>query len=122
MGGYLYWQFVSGPLWVAAFSLNLQRVLLRSFSVSEMLRTLIAHWHRDAVPYRGGSISSYFLAFAWNIISRVVGFVVRSMMLVLWMASAIITLVLCGAAAALFLLWPFAIIVVILLGALMMFA
>lgn len=81
---YFYWHYVLVPRWLATFSRTLHRALLQFFSVRLMLRTLFAHWHRDAVPYRPGGLSQIFITFAWNQISRGIGFLIRLSVLIVW--------------------------------------
>lgn len=90
---YLTWQFVNGPRFLLTLTWNIQRALAQYFSVPMMLRTLFAHWHRDAVPYRAGTISGLVLAFAWNLISRAIGLIVRATLLLTWLVAAVIFLV-----------------------------
>lgn len=90
---YLEWQFVAGPRFLIVLTWNLQRALWRFFSVSLMLRTLFAHWHRDAVPYWAGTVSGLLLAFAWNQISRAIGLTVRLAVLLTWLVTAVVFLI-----------------------------
>jgi hypothetical protein len=68
---------------------NVQRALLRYFSVGFLLRTLLAHWRRDIVRYDRSSLGSLFVSWAWNQISRGIGFVVRSAVLAVWLCLQI---------------------------------
>lgn len=114
-GGYLVWQFVEAPLWILKVGWNVQHALVRFFSVPVMVRTLFAHWHKDAVAYSGG-ISGIVLAFAWNQISRAIGFIIRTLVLLMWgvvaMASFIVSL---GMWVA-FIAWPFIVLGLFLKG------
>jgi hypothetical protein len=104
---YVTWQYRTGPVWLVTFFINCQRALLRYFSVPLMARTLFAHWHRDAVAYRMAGLGSLALAFAWNQISRAIGFCIRAAVLTVWLLVAAV----CAAGGVLsviiFLLWPF---------------
>lgn len=82
-----------------------------------MLRTLIAHWHRDAVGYNRGSLGDKAMALAWNLISRGIGFIVRSATLFVWAASACAAAGLSMAGLTLFVLWPLLSIAGIFIGA-----
>ena len=64
----LHWHFIHAPAWMIVLAWNMQRVLARYFSAPIMLKTLISHWHKDAVSYQAGGIGNIALAFAWNII------------------------------------------------------
>ena len=104
---YLHWQFIEAPAWLAKTLWNLELALLQYFSVGFLLRTLFAHWHKDAVRYDRSSLSSIFISFAWNQISRGVGFVVRSAVLAVWLVIQIFYGVAALSLFILFLLAPF---------------
>lgn len=104
-GGYIAWQIWEGPKWILMMGWTFQRALFRLFSVEFMVRTLIAHWHKDAVAYTG-SLSSRIMAFTWNGISRAIGFCIRSIVLAMWILSACILGVVHAGAFIGFLVWP----------------
>jgi len=110
MLSYLRWQFGVAPAWLARTMWNLELALLQFFSVSMMLRTLFSHWHKDFVPYQRGSFSQMFLSFAWNQISRAIGFVVRSSVLGAWLLVQIPYVIIALGVWAAFIAAPFAIV------------
>lgn len=116
MLSYLDWQFVKGPAWLMRTFWNVERALLQFFSVGLMLRTLFAHWHKDAVQYQRGSFSQIFISFAWNQISRAIGFIVRSTVLAAWLVVQIIYLVFGLALILIFLAAPFVIVAGLIAG------
>lgn len=71
-----------------------------------MAKTLVAHWHRDAVSYERGGLGGMALAFAWNLISRGIGLLIRVVTLTMWLAAAAALLLLSAGALALFMAWP----------------
>lgn len=81
---YLYWHYVLAPRWLVVVCWRIQQAILQFFSVPLMLRTLISHWHRDVIPYSGGSMSHYINTFLMNIISRTMGFIIRTCLLAIW--------------------------------------
>lgn len=89
---YFYWQFVLAPLWLLRFFWTLQQGLLQLFSVRLLAVTLFAHWHKDRLAYRQGTITGLIKAAALNIISRLVGFFVRATILLAWALAEIIFL------------------------------
>lgn len=117
---YLHWQYVSGPRWLLQLYVNLQLAILRWFSVSTMLKTLFAHWHRDRVSLKAGSISGIALALAWNAISRGIGFIIRSGVLLLWLLTELLYLPLAVVSFILFLLWPWLVVGVFLSSCLLL--
>ncbi|MEX2054629.1 MAG: hypothetical protein WD972_00465 [Candidatus Andersenbacteria bacterium] len=108
---YVYWQFVSGPQWLLTLARDLERALLRFFSVPFMVRTLFAYWRKDRVSYRAGSLEGIALALAWNTISRGIGFIIRTTVLVIWVLAAAVLAGLSGIVVGLFLLWPLLVLV-----------
>jgi hypothetical protein len=52
-----------------------------NFSVNTLLRTIFAPWRR-VVSYPGRSLSDHFHAWLDNLVSRVIGFIVRFIVLV----------------------------------------
>lgn len=103
---YFYWQYVAGPRWLLRLAFNVQRMLFQLFSVKFMLRTLVAHWRKDAVSYRQGSFTGMLKAWAWNMISRAVGFIIRLVVLVGWVVTEGLFWPLAAVVLLLFLLWP----------------
>ncbi len=103
---YLRWQFIDGPRWLLRFAWTLQRVLWRFFSVSLMLRTLFAHWHRDALAYQPGGLGELFKTFVMNQISRLIGFFIRVCLLSIWLVGELLYIPLAATVVLLFLFWP----------------
>ncbi|MEX1111835.1 MAG: hypothetical protein WEC84_00070 [Candidatus Andersenbacteria bacterium] len=106
-GGYIAWQFWYAPQWLVKLAWNIQRANFQMFSVPIMIRTLFAHWHRDALSYTGGTITGYMTTFALNQISRTIGFIICTATLMAWVVAAILLVLLSMSAIALFFLWPF---------------
>jgi len=115
MGGYFVWQFWSGPKFLIQLFWNVERMLLKAFSVSLMLQTLFSHWHRDAVQYRGG-FGDIGLAFAWNAISRIIGLLVRTIVLLLWLITSILIAIAIPLICLFFIAWPVLTLVALFLG------
>lgn len=106
MFGILQWHVWYAPQWLVTLTWNLERAAARYFSAGMMLRTLVSHWHKDAVSYRQGTLGKITLALAWNMISRAIGLTVRTIVLVLYFVTALCIAVLGLVFIALFLLWP----------------
>ena len=112
---YLHWQFVVGPRWLLELAWNLELALLQFFSVPMLLKTLFSYWRRDRVPLIGNGMQGLIEGLAWNTISRLIGFVIRSFTLAFWLVTQLAATFLGVTLFALFLLWPF--IVLTLIGA-----
>ncbi len=97
-------------------------MLLQMFSVRLMLRTLVAHWRRDSLTLRQGTITGIIQALALNTISRIVGFLVRSSVLVLWLVSEAFFLVVAVGTMIIFLIAPIVAVGSITYGILLLFA
>ena len=107
MSNYIRWQFVEGPRWLIQTMINLELAILQFFSVGLMIRTLFAHWHKDAVGYTRRSFTELFVAFAWNQISRTIGFIIRSTVLMVWFVVQVNYLALAIGLIIIFIAWPF---------------
>lgn len=113
---YFQWQFVLAPSWLLRLMWNLERASLRLFSIKLMFQTLTAHWHKDAMAWKGGTIGKYVATIMWNIISRLIGFIVRSTVITLWIIMQAIFIPLAFIIFILFITWPFLVIIGISTG------
>ena len=104
---YVYWQFFVAPTWLIRLFWNLQRALIRLFSVLVMFRTLLSYWRRDKLSLQQGSIGGFFKAFGLNLISRLIGFIIRMTILASWLVSGAALLIALVIIFSLFVLWPF---------------
>lgn len=102
----LRWHVWYGPGFLLTLAWNVQRMLIRFFSVPLLLHTLVSHWHKDAVSYTRPGLSSIALAFAWNMISRVIGFFVRTVTLLTYSVIALIGAVISVLVVTIFFAWP----------------
>lgn len=108
---YFYWQYVTTPRWLVIVITNLQLALVQLFSVKLMLRTLLTPWHRDVMAFHGGTLGELGITIIWNITSRFIGLLVRTVVLLTWLASETIFAILAVAAFFLLLTWPLLVIV-----------
>jgi hypothetical protein len=117
---YFYWHYVLATHWLATFTWHLEQMLLQFFSVGFLLRTLFAHWRRDAVAYRG-SLGDFFTIWAWNLISRAIGFIIRSLVLSLYVVVQLFFILLLSMCWLLFLLAPLLVLVSLVTGLVLLF-
>jgi len=82
------WWYQDGWALVAKSFQKRTNSILESFSVVLLLRTLFSPWHR-IISYPDHNLAAYFYAAIDNLISRLVGFVVRCFVLI----GAILTLI-----------------------------
>ncbi len=104
---YFHWQFVYAPRWLLELMLNLQRASLQIFSLKLMLTTLIAPWHRDKLSWQGGTPTQFAMTIAWNLISRGIGLIIRTGVIIIWLILEAILIPISILTLLLFLLWPF---------------
>lgn len=121
LADYFYWQYVWSPRWLLQVTWNLQRSAIRFFSISTMLRTLIAPWHKDIIEHSGGSLEKYFLTFAWNIVSRLIGLLIRTSVIISWLAVEIIFVPLAVIIILVFFLWPWLVLLTFATGFALLF-
>jgi len=78
------------------------QTVLDNFSVSQLLKTLFAPWRR-IVTYPGRSLGERFRALGDNLVSRVIGFIVRIIVL---LAAAVTLLIIVVLTLAEVIIWP----------------
>lgn len=98
----LTWWYVQGWMQVAKNAeLRLVKVS-HMFSVPILIRTLFAPWRR-IITYPGASIDARFRAMGDNLVSRLVGFSVRAMVL---LTAGVMLILTAALAVAQLLIWP----------------
>jgi hypothetical protein len=102
MLAFLKWWYGRG--WAQVLERLQQKLLttLRAFSVGLLLRTLFAPWRR-IVTYPGAGLAEHLRAVVDNLVSRCVGFVVRSTVLI---GAGCTTIIFGGGALVLCIVWP----------------
>lgn len=113
---YFIWQYRLAPRWLLGLFWNTQRFLYQFFSVPLMVRTLFAHWHRDAAAYRLAGLQSIFITFAWNQISRAIGFIIRFCVLGIYLVLAAVAGIFSLLVFIIFILWPVLLAALIVVG------
>ena len=100
---YLVWQFADVPKAILAGWQNCLRFNLNYWSVPLLLKTLFSHWRRYHYSYgRGFNLRRYFEAFSFNMISRVLGTLMRSVLIILGLLTEILVIL---AGAIVFFIW-----------------
>lgn len=76
---YLEWHFIDTPKAILKGWKNFLVFNIRYFSIPLLLKTFFSYWRRFRGSYgRGFDLKVYFEAFSFNIISRVIGAVMRT--------------------------------------------
>lgn len=102
---YLGWQFWDVPRNILAAWRNCLRFNLNYWSVPLLLKTFFSHWRRYQYSYgRGINFKRYFEVFTFNMISRVLGAIMRSVLILLGLLTEIFVILV---GAIIFLGWLF---------------
>lgn len=81
---FLDWHFHEATLGIIKAWRNYLSFNLRYFSVGELLRTLFSHWHKMSEGYgRGFDFQRFFTTLIGNVVSRVLGAIVRLVFIII---------------------------------------
>ena len=100
---YFEWHFIDAAKGVLAGWKNCLKFNLNYWSVPLLTKTLFSHWRRYKYSYgKAFSFKRYFEAFTFNMISRVLGAIMRSVLIVLGVFTEALVFL---AGAIVFLFW-----------------
>ena len=100
---YIEWHFVDTPRGILRAWKNCLKFNLNYWSVILLIKTFFSHWRRYRYSYgKGFDFKRYFEVFTFNIISRVLGMILRSVLIIIGLASEIFVFL---AGAIIFLFW-----------------
>lgn len=91
-----------------------------SFSVGLLLKSIFAPWKADVSSSRGQPINIMFRMFIMNLFSRLIGFVIRSLVILIGFIASLAIIILNGIGFAIYLVLPFAPIILLILGIIIM--
>lgn len=74
---YLYWWYLEEPAYIWRAIRIVTKKVFFSFSVPLLLRTLFDPWRRDVTYKENASLQDLFNIWIGNLISRLVGFILR---------------------------------------------
>lgn len=111
------WWYSQGWIWIAKKSVDRIKNLADSFSVGILLRTLFAPW-KQIVAYTGAqsAIGMKMRAIVDNMVSRLVGFMVRTLVLITALCSMVLAVLVALATVLVWPLMPPLVIVLLLMG------
>jgi hypothetical protein len=78
-----------------------------NFSIGLLLKSLFAPWKQDVISSRGQPINIVFRIFMMNIFSRFVGFIVRSLVILIGLLISLGIAILAGAGLGIYFVVPF---------------
>lgn len=100
---YLEWQFLDKPKNILRAWQNFLKFNLNYWSAPLLLKTLFSHWRRYQYSYgRGFNLGRYFEVFTFNMISRILGAIMRSVFITLGLLTEILVFL---AGVMVFLFW-----------------
>ena len=113
----LTWQFVDVPRVILRGWGNFLSFNLNYFSVPTLLRTFFSHWRRYRYSYgKGFSLKRYFEAFTFNMMSRIIGIIFRTVLVILGLFLEVLTLLVGIVIFVGWLLLPFLLIFLLIFG------
>ena len=91
---FLFWQFIAMPKKILKGWENFLLFCLNYFSVPQLLKTLFSHWRRMKDSYgRSFDPKVYLNAFVGNVISRVIGAIIRTVIIIVGLVFTGIALI-----------------------------
>lgn len=100
---YFYWHFLEAPRNILMAWKNFLKFGLNYFSIPLLLRTLFSPWHKYAWSYpRGFYPEKYLEVFVSNLISRILGAILRIFMIIVGILTEIFIIL---AGIIIFLVW-----------------
>jgi hypothetical protein len=123
LGTYIFWYIAENPKRIFRVTANFLLWAWHFFSIGYFLPRIFSPWHRDISSYgRGFDLKRFLEVFGWNLISRVIGAVLR---LVAMAAGIIVEVFMALVGTGAMLLWfllPFLILVLFVLGIITLFS
>lgn len=120
--GYLKWHYGKALITTFTFWKNILAFLFNYFSIKSLVSNFFSPWKRlaDSYPKRF-DLKIYFFTFLLNIIMRIVGILLRSIVLIIGLAICTITIVCLPITIIVWLALPPAIAGLIILGLILIF-
>lgn len=104
---YLYWQLFLTPKKVLTITKNYLAFGFEFFSIGETIRSLFSPWRRYLWDYgRGFDPGKYIEVFLSNVITRVIGFIMRLFLIFFFIVYEIVVLILGLITTIIFTVYP----------------
>ena len=114
---YIIWHYFDVPKTILKAWKNFLLFNLEYFSIFQLLKTFFSHWRRYAFSYpRAFDAGKYVEVFFSNLISRILGAIVRSFLITLGFIAEILILFFGAVVFFSWLLLPFILIIIFYLG------
>ncbi len=79
---YFIWHYTKAFKDIGVLWLNFMWFVLHFFSIPLLLRTLLSPWRRISAGHKKGDLEDWAQAIAFNLMSRVVGFLIRIVLII----------------------------------------
>lgn len=116
MISYFSWWYYDEPMYLWRSIKIITKKFLSSFSVGILLRTLFDPWKKDVIYLQNASLDAQLKAFANNIFSRCIGFVMRFFTIIIGLVLTGIIFVVMTVLYLAWLLMPAIILALVILG------
>jgi len=113
---FLGWWFIDLPRKIIFVGYSYIFKLWRFFSINILFKTLFAPWKRDIIDTRGLSLQQRLEVWGMNMISRLIGFIIRFVTILVGLIYIFLVFLILVSFFLLMMLWPFFIILVIVLS------
>ena len=91
---WLFWHFFEIPKEILKALKNYLVFLFNYFSIPILLKTLFSHWRRYRESYgKGFDLKRFFSALTFNLISRILGAIVRIITIFIWLIAEFFVLI-----------------------------
>lgn len=91
---WVFWHFIEVPKQILAGWKNFLKFNFNYFSIGKLLKSLISPWRGDLGDYgRGFDAKKYFDTFLGNMISRMLGAIIRLVIIIFGLAGGIVVFV-----------------------------
>jgi len=114
---YLSWHFFDMPKNILRAWKNFLWFTLNYFSVPMLITSFFSHWHKYYYPYgRAWDLWRYFEAFVFNTFSRIIGVILRTLLIITGIILEIAVILIGAAILIVWLLLPFLLLAGLWLG------
>jgi hypothetical protein len=105
--GFFAWHYTTASRQILLVWSNYLRFYWEYFSVPLLIKTLLSPWHNQAETYsRGFDLKEYSTVFLGNLISRFLGAIVRTVVIIIGLLFSLAALLAGSFVFVLWLLWP----------------
>lgn len=87
-----------------------------TFSIGLLLNSIFAPWRQDIIRAKNAPLNVKIQFLVWNLISRLIGFVVRFFVIMVGFAACFLVLILSGIGIIVYLVLPFGVMALFFIG------